>query len=148
MDEATHLDFLLNHNLSQTYQKQKGTNYVPPLTHPALKWSVKDPMLLLSVVADAPWQLIDKKKREEVKIENTSIHSGFVAAEGSVPVKSGKKRKLEKPENQSTSVKKTKATQMIIVSDNSSSPVGLIWDGDNYSCVYDAPLTILLCLLE
>jgi hypothetical protein len=32
---------------------------------------------------------------------------------------------------------------MIIASDNSSSPAGLIWDGDNYSCAYDALLTIL-----
>ena len=32
---------------------------------------------------------------------------------------------------------------MIIASDNSSSPDGLIWDGDNYSCAYDALLTIL-----
>src|SRR6202050_5919466 len=40
-------------------------------------------------------------------------------------------------------LKKTKAAQMIIASNNSSSPAGLIWDGDNYSCAYDALLTIL-----
>ena len=122
----------------RVYQKWKGTDYVPPLTHPALKWSVKDPMPLLSVVTDAPWQIIDKKKKKEVLIETTSIQSGFVAAEGSIPVKSGKKRKLEEAENLSASVKKTKAAQMIIASDNSSSPDGLTWDGDNYSCAYDA----------
>src|SRR6202789_801907 len=32
---------------------------------------------------------------------------------------------------------------MIVASVNSSSPDGLIWDGDNYSCAYDALLTIL-----
>src|SRR6202789_702409 len=100
-------------------------------------------MPLLSVVTDAPWQIIDKKKRKEVLIETTSIQSGFVAAEGSIPVKSGKKRKLEEAENLSASVKKTKAAQMIVASVNSSSPDGLIWDGDNYSCAYDALLTIL-----
>jgi hypothetical protein len=129
--------------LIRAYQKWKGTDYVPPLTHPALTWSGKDPMPLLSVVTDAPWQIIDKKKKKEDKIEATSIQSGFVAAKGSVSVKSGKKRKLEKPENLSASAKKTKAAQMIITSDNSSSPAGLIWDGDNYSCAYDALLTIL-----
>jgi hypothetical protein len=77
--------------LIRAYQKWKGTDYVPPLTHPALTWSVKDPMPLLSVVTDAPWQIIDKKKKKEVKIETASIQSGFVAAKGSVPVKSGKK---------------------------------------------------------
>src|ERR1700728_54727 len=113
-----------------------------PLTHPALTWSGKDPMHLLSVVTDAPWQIIDKKKKKEDKIEATSNQSGFVTAKGSVSVKSAKKRKLEEPENLSASAKKTKAAQMIITSDNSSSPAGLIWDGDNYSCAYDALLTI------
>src|SRR6202044_1176356 len=121
----------------------KGTDYVPPLTHPALKWSVRDPMPLLSVVTDAPWQIIDKKKKKEVLIETTSIQSGFVAAEGSIPVKSGKKRKVEEAENLSASVKKRKAAHMIVASYNLSSPDGLIWDGDNYSCAYDALLTIL-----
>ena len=77
--------------LIRAYQKRKGTNNVPPLTHLALTWSVKDPMPLLSVVTDAPWQIIEKKKKREVKIETASIQSGFVAAEGSVPVKSGRK---------------------------------------------------------
>src|ERR1700726_189245 len=100
--------------LIRAYQKWKGTDYVPPLTHPALKWSVRDPMPLLSVVTDAPWQIIDKKKKKEVLTETTSIQSGFVAAEGSIPLKSGKKRKLEEAENLSASVKKTKAAQMIV----------------------------------
>src|SRR6202167_2696649 len=138
-----HIQGNFRNPLIRAYQKWKGTDYVPPLTHPALKWSVRDPMPLLSVVTDAPWQIIDKKKKKEVLIETTSIQSGFVAAEGSIPVKSGKKRKLEEAENLSASVKKTKAAQMIVASDNSSSPDGLIWDGDNYSCAYDALLTIL-----
>src|SRR6202047_4550466 len=53
-----------------------------------------------------------------------------------------KKRKLEESENLSASTKKTKAAQMII-SSNESSPSGLVWDGDNYSCAYDALFTIL-----
>jgi len=77
--------------LIRAYQQWKGTDYVPPLTHTALKWSVKDPMPLLSVVTDAPWQIIDKKNKKEVNIETTSIQSGFIAAKGSVPVESGKK---------------------------------------------------------
>jgi hypothetical protein len=95
------------------------------------------------VVTDAPWQIIDKKKKKEDKIEATSIQSGFVTAKGTVSVKSGKKRRPEEPKNLNASAKKTKAAQMIITSDNSSSPAGLIWDGDNYSCAYDALLTIL-----
>jgi hypothetical protein len=127
--------------LIRAYQKWKGTDYVPPLIHPTLKWSVKDPMPILPVVTDAPWQIIDRKKKKENKIETTNIQSGFVAAKGSVPVKSGQKRKLEEAENLSASAKKTKADQIIIALD--SSPSGLIWDGNDYSCVYDALFTIL-----
>ena len=60
-----------------------------------------------------------------------------------MPVKSGKKQKLDKPENLSESAKKTKAAPMVMASDNSSSLDGLIWDGDNYSRAYDALFTIL-----
>ena len=78
--------------LIRSYQQWKGADYVPPLIHPALQWSVTDPLPLLPVVTDAPWQIIDKKKKKkEDKIEASSIQSGFVAAEGSVPVKSGQK---------------------------------------------------------
>jgi hypothetical protein len=98
---------------------------VPPLTHPALQWSVKDPIPLLPVVTDTPWQIIDKKKKKEVKIETTNIPSVFVAAKGSMPVKSRKKRELE-AEDLSASDKKTKGAQMIIASNDFSSPSGLI----------------------
>jgi len=88
--------------LIRSYQKWKGTDYVPSLTHPALKWSVTDPLPLLPVVTDAPWQIIDKKKKKyddsETAVEGktTNIQPGFVAAKGSVPVKFGKKRNLKR----------------------------------------------------
>ena len=66
------------------------------------------------------------KKKREVKIETASVQSGFVAAKGSVPVKSDKKRKLDEPGNLSDSAKKTKAAPMVVASDNSSSPAGLM----------------------
>ena len=49
-----------------------------------IEMSVKDPLSLLSVVTDAPWQIIDKTKKKENKIEATCIQSGFVAAKGSI----------------------------------------------------------------
>jgi hypothetical protein len=39
--------------LIRAYQNWKGTNYVPELTHPALKWSAKYLLPLLPVVTDA-----------------------------------------------------------------------------------------------
>ena len=106
-----HIQGNFRNPLIRAYQTWKGTDYVPPLTHPALKWSINDPMPLLPVVTDAPWQIIDKKKKKkEDKIEAPSIQSGFVAAKGSVLVKSGKKRKLEEPGNLSASAKKNKSS--------------------------------------
>jgi len=118
-------------SLIRSYQKWKGTDYVPSLTHPALKWSVTDPLPLLPVVTDAPWQIIDKKKKKDddsetaVEGKTTNIQLGFIAAKGSVPVKFGKKRKFEEADNLSVNVKKSKATQIVIAS-NDSSPSGLI----------------------
>jgi hypothetical protein len=140
-----HIQGNFRNPLIRAYQQWKGTDYVPPLTHPALKWSIKDPMPLLSVVTDAPWQIIGKKNKKEVNIETTSNLSEFVAAKGSVPVKSGKKQKLEEVKNliSSAGAKRKKAAQMIMASNNSFSPAGLIWDGNNYTCAYDALFTIL-----
>ena len=86
-----HIQGKFRNHLIRAYHKWQGTDYVPPLTYPALTWSVKDPIPILSVVIDAPWQIIDKKKKREVKIETACIQSGFVAAKGSVCVKSEKK---------------------------------------------------------
>jgi hypothetical protein len=42
------------------------------VTHPALKWSAKDPLPLLPVVTDAPWKIIErnrqirKRRRQEI----------------------------------------------------------------------------------
>src|SRR6267154_3540018 len=105
-------------------------------------------MSFLPVVTDAPWQIIDKKKKKEVETETvvevktTNMQLGFVAAKDSVSVKSGKKPKFEEAENLIESTKKTKAAEIVIASDFSS-PSGLIWDGNNYSCAYDALFTVL-----
>jgi len=147
-----HIQGNLRHPLIRAYQTWKGTNYIPKLTHSALKWSVQDPLPLLPVVTDAPWQIIEKKKANKkqkntgdikVKDDATEIQPGFVPAKESVPVNSNKKRRLEDEENLSASIKKTTPTQMIMASSDSSSPSGLIWDGENYSCAYDALFTVL-----
>ena len=69
----------------------------------------KDPLPLLPIVTDAPWQIIDKKKKKKIgngttdEVKTINIQDGFVAAKGSVPLKSGKKRKFEGAENMSES---------------------------------------------
>src|SRR5882762_2675905 len=78
------------------------------------------------------------------EVETTNIQLGFVAAKGSVPVDSGgKKRKLEEAENLNALIKQRQKIQIAIATNNSSSPSGLVWDGDNYSCAYDVLFTVL-----
>ena len=115
-----HIQGNFRNPLIGAYQTRKGTNYVFDLTHPALKWSSKDPLPLLPVVTDAPWQ-INKKKQANKKQKKTGdyegedhapyVQSGFFAAKGSVPVNSSKKRKVEDEENFSASTKKTKQSK-------------------------------------
>ena len=88
--------------LIRSYQQWMDADYVPPLTHPALQWSVTDPLSLLPVVTDAPWQIIDKIKKKRVDTETavesntTNIQSGFVAAKDSIPVKLSKSENLKR----------------------------------------------------
>ena len=64
-------------------------------------WSIVDPLPLLLIVTDAPWQIIDKIKNQQVDTETevedktTNIQPGFVVAEGSVLVMFGNKKKFE-----------------------------------------------------
>src|ERR1700729_425595 len=51
-------------SLIQSFQKWKGTTYVPPSTHKALKW--RDPLPLLSAVTDAPCKIVSKDKKNQV----------------------------------------------------------------------------------
>jgi hypothetical protein len=147
-----HIQGNFRYPLIRAYQTWKGTNYVPEVTHPALKWSAQDSLPLLPVVTDTPWQIMKKEnanKKEkktgdtEMEDEVPEVHPGFVAVKGSVPVNSSKKRKIEDEINLSASIEKTKTAQMIMASNDSSSPFGLIWDGENYSCAYDALFTVL-----
>jgi hypothetical protein len=177
-----HIQGNLRNPMIRSYQIWKGTKYVPPLTHPAL---AQDPLPLLPVVTDAPWQIIEKKKTKKteavVEGETSGLLAGFVVAKGSMPVKPSKKHKLEteefiingkrkkkvkaempnlqpgfviakesvlvkssnkqklEDEEPSTSAKKIKTMEMtVIASSDPLSPVGLKWDGENYSCAYDA----------
>ena len=63
-------------------------------------------------------------------------------AQGSIPVVLSKKHKLDEDEDDNQLAAKKKKTQ----TDNlveMTGPVGLQWDGENYSCSYDALFSIL-----
>jgi hypothetical protein len=153
----------LRNPLIRAYQKWKGTNYVPSATHASLKWTTKDPLLLLPEVHDSPWQILKKTSKMD-KIENQNTHSNqissFIVAQGSVSISSNKRKLNEIDLENSTKKQKTSTSSKKRPLDEDSSeksskrrrttttselysPVGLIWDGENYSCAYDALYTIL-----
>ena len=135
-----HIEGNLRNPLIRSYQKWKGTSYVPSGTHKALKWTATDPLPLLPVITDSPWQIlkdVDTKKMNLNENTNEAITSSFIPAKGTVAI-SSKKRKL----NEKMPVKSSKKSRATYHS-NGSAPIGLIWDGDNYSCAYDALFTIL-----
>jgi hypothetical protein len=166
-----HIQGNVRNSLIRSYQTWKGTNFVPPLTHPALRWSATDPLPLLPVVTDVTWQIVDKDKQTKVGVNIKNTNVVFTAVDRSTSIKSSRKRKLEgeecnanakkqktshttiihpskkrKFENEdlNVSVKRCKKSDIIITSgDNISSPAGLKWDGEDYSCAYDAFFVIL-----
>ena len=133
-----HIQGLLRNNLIRSYQKWKGTDYVPEQIDEQLKWSVNDPMNLLPVVTDSPWELTgkdNKSKKIAVKIPNS-----FVPAKGSVSVTVGK-HVLDEDKTTMSAQKKRKNSSANITDINT--PLGLQWDSTDHSCSYDALFGIL-----
>jgi hypothetical protein len=103
-------------------------------------------MHLLPAVTDSPWQLSDKEKTKIKGTAKLKATTNFVPAQGSTiitPQPTAKKRKLEDDCNENGNV-----TSKIPRTSRSRTvrPKGLIWDGDNYSCAYDALFTVLFDL--
>jgi len=79
LDEITKLSYenmLPNHvngnvrnPLIRQFQKYKGLDYVPSNVPKQLQWTSTNPMDLLPVITDSPWQILnDKKQQSKVKI--------------------------------------------------------------------------------
>ena len=93
----------------------------------------------LSAVTDAPWQIISKDKKNKVVKDNPQrVQTFFVPAKGSVPVNT-----KCKSANEETSGTFKKQRTLSSHDTSASSPAGLLWDGDDYSCAYDALITVL-----
>jgi hypothetical protein len=138
-----HVQGKWRNNLIREYQKLKGTSHVPPKTDSVLSWSSQDPLRLLPVVTDSPWQVVDRSKGKKKLTESPLKTSSFVPAQGSVPVLLSKKHKLDEDEeddNQLAAKKQKTQTDNLV---EITGPVGLQWDGENYSCAYDSLFSIL-----
>jgi hypothetical protein len=135
-----YMDKHLRNPLIHQYQKWKGINHVPNQTDVALRWSPNDPLELLSDITNSPWQILDKPTRKSQKSESSNATSMFVPAVGSVSMSKTKKHKLTDQEE--PQAKKLKFMDKKN-NDTTDSPLGLIWDGTDYSCAYDALFVIL-----
>jgi hypothetical protein len=163
LDEITRLSYenllpdQINGNfrngLIRQFQIYKGTTYMPPNVPNQLRWTSKDPMDLLTVVTDSPWQVLNSTKANNKdqstgssKFAKTSAHTkncythNFVTAKGTTSVVSTIKRKYYEAKEHIDAPKKKRvklpdAPEIL--------PFGLIWDSTNWSCAYDAIFVIL-----
>ena len=97
-----------------------------------LRWPLNDPMEMLQVITDSPWQMLDKSKKIK-----TIKSATYVPAKGSISVKH-----VLDEDKETLQVKKKRKTSKSN-NDSLESPLGLQWDNDNYSCSYDALFGIL-----
>jgi len=135
-----YIDGIFRHDLCHKYVLWKGSHHVPSKTDSALKWSPNDSLYLSSATDTATWKLVDRKmyKKEEKK----SSTSSFIPAKGSMSLNLKKKHMLESMV--SFSLKRAR----IVQSPSLASPLGLIWDNQNYSCAYDSLLVIMYSIWQ
>ena len=109
-----------------------------------MRWHKADPFDMLPVVTDSPWQIVQKVaglQTKETKSKKSKILN-FVPAQGSVLVVMIKRKPEYVDENNGMPSLKRKKLSAHEASEIQS-PLGLLWDGNNYSCAYDALLTVL-----
>ena len=126
--------------LIRQYQKWKGISFVPANVDEHLSWSDGDLMPMLPVVTDSPWQLVSKTKPKPKSTGQAKSTTNFVPAQGTAPI-------LDKTESKKRKVKDDEADMQPTTKVHKYSlgykPRGFIWDGNNYSCAYDALFTVL-----
>jgi len=127
-----HVQGHLRNPLIRLYQTWKGTSYVPDKTDEQLRWSEHDPLELLPVVTDTPWQLVGKSK-----VKTAKPVTGYIPAKGSKPVTKHSLDESDLP------IKKKRKTTNTSDETSLTCPLGLKWDGDDYSCAYDSFFSIL-----
>jgi hypothetical protein len=94
---------------------------------------------MLPAVTDTPWQLVNKEKSKSKSTTKEKPSTNFVPAQGTAPIPEqtmSKKRKAEDEADLQVSQKVQRHSAV-------DKPWGLMWDGNNYSCAYDALFTVL-----
>ena len=92
---------------------------------------------LITSVNDSPWQLVHKGKSHG---KVTGISNLFIFAKGSISVNNKKHTQIPIVIGSEPKAKRARISQGLSII---PSPLGLTWDGDDYSCGYDSLLVIL-----
>ena len=158
--------------LIYSFRSVKGSKYMPKEIHTALKWSDNSPFEMKEPEPEAKWEILaspNKLEESKPKAESKMTHKkeprghDFVPAKGTKTLQTvsndpgakrvpKRKRDPDDMPDVTTVVKRTKivintapAPQRAPSPDWSlTSPRGFIWDGNSYSCAYDALFCILL----
>jgi hypothetical protein len=123
--------------LIHKFQLWKGIHYVPTQTDLALRWTAQDPLDLISVV-ESPWKLSNSKQTNIVP-KSEKLSSMFLPAQGSQKVAHTQKHS----HNEDGEILPLKKLTEQHCNNNYNGPAGIIWDGNNFSCAYDALIVIL-----
>src|SRR5882762_1573962 len=159
--------------LISQFRKWKGLNFKPENLHPTIKWSVQHPNSLETDEQDIAWHIVNRKENSNSKLNNSIIKASnsFTAAKGTVPllhniVTSTSTKHKTDDQNELYAIKRLKTfhissidaikrknengsdrpnkKQKLTNFDEDDTPPGTQWDGNNYSCAYDALFAILL----
>ena len=66
------------------FQQGKGTDYVPPNVHPSIRWDKCDPLDMLDMMMDSPWQIVERKKYNKKEYTTSSKSNLWLAKEPSL----------------------------------------------------------------
>jgi hypothetical protein len=127
----SHIDGSIRNTLIYQYRRWRGAEYEPEKMDVSLRWSSKFPFPFAEEVEGNS----EEKMTQKLNVSN----SAYVAAKGTYPVGT-KRRKLEEC-SMPLNMKKSKLNRTNIRHLNGP-PIGLVWDGDNYSCPYDSLFVI------
>jgi hypothetical protein len=158
--------------LIRQFRTWKGQNYVPENLHPTIKWSAQHPNPLEADAQDIPWKIVNRKENLNSKLNSSMLKASnsFTAAKGSMPLlykiitPTSAKHKAD-DQNELHAIKKLKTLHISSIDtikrknenesdrpnkkqkltnfDEDDTPPGTQWDGNNYSCAYDALFAIL-----
>ncbi|KDR70822.1 hypothetical protein GALMADRAFT_48800, partial [Galerina marginata CBS 339.88] len=160
MDYITYLKFkgelpaeIQRHTRRETikaFMSWKGPGFVPDKMHDAIRWSSDKPFERADTIF-SEWKILQKRKKPTS--ESSSLFRPNVLPSLKLKRKASATDLINKTDRIKRS--KTKGTEYVVSVSSPfgpqvqnevpyyHTPIGLIWDGQNYSCAYDTLFTII-----